>query len=245
MSINKFKAELERLLLSMQFFCLDPKLSIYNEIIACKKLENQNADYFKVWKNSAISRYGSLWQLAPSTVNDATEANNTTIDKLMNTKKPTTETSDKLWYIFFASGKLEDLENVYSIMGARLLDAEKASIMSDRYQTFKGAYSRKTQEVIAKSSTFFTDHESAPYPLAASSAFDEMDKKINKISEDIELEGDVEDLISRINSAVSSDEPQPELSREELDKRAKMEKMKSAFDNIQTKVLKNKKINIT
>lgn len=245
MSINKFKAELDRLILSMQFFCLDPKLSIYNEIISNKKLENQQADYFKVWKNSAISTYGKLWNLPTNLTSIAESENSNTIEKLMNAKKPTTETSDKLWYIFFASGKLEDLENVYSIMGARMLDAEKASIMSDRYQTFKGAYSRKAQEILAKNPNFFVEHESVPLPLQASTVFDEMDKKIERMSENIELEGDVESLISRINSTVSSDEPQPDISKEELDKRRKMEEMKAKFENIQTKVLKNKKINIT
>jgi hypothetical protein len=198
--LDAIKADTERLLLSMQFFCLDPRLELYNEICSSKTVQNQQADFINLWKNAAISTYGDAWGMLNDDIETAQNEHRFIVDKLTNTKIPTSETADKLWYIFFATGKVDDLENIWALSGARMIDPQVANIMADRYVTFKGAYKDKVYQTLSKNTKYLTDHPMSPYPLLASTAFEEMQKRIDKMHDDIDDAGDLESLIKRVNN---------------------------------------------
>lgn len=255
--MKRIKENLERLTLSMQFFCLDPKLTIFNEIVNNTKLKNQQADYYNVWHTSAIARYGSIWNFEPTVISKAVQDNKANIEKFTNTQKPTSEMSDKLWYIFFASGKVDDLENVFSLTGARGIDSRLANILSDRFETFKDEYTRKVSNVLREKPDYFTSHECHPFPLEASQAFDKLISNIEKMREDISDAGNVEALISRLNSTLgfgssgfgSSDfvqstqagEDSKESKESKESKKKRLAELLAKYDAIEQKVIKKKK----
>jgi hypothetical protein len=202
--LDAVRADTERLVLSMQFFCLDPRLELYNEIINSATIRNQQADFIGLWKSAAVATYGDMWGMLNDDIQTAQRENSDTVSKLSNTKVPTSETADKLWYIFFATGKVEDLENIWALSGARMIEPHVANIMTDRYVTFKDAYTQKVADATIKNDKYFSDHPMSPFPLLASGAFNEMQRRIDKMTDDIDDAGDIDTLIQRVNGLVSN-----------------------------------------
>ena len=143
------KLELDTL--RMQMFYLEPYFEYFLEILDNTKLtQSSNID---CWKNACLAQYGSTWAvdyehpiLSDESIANAQEWIQTMITKLQYRLKinPRAGSLDNMWYIFFATGDLGCLREVYQVGGS---GGKIAVIAVEQYQNFRNIYERKLKDV--------------------------------------------------------------------------------------------------
>ena len=139
---KELQKRLNTLVLRMQFFCLDPQWNNFKDIGENAKVRLK--DEYDIWSMAALSQYYTEWKkhydnelLADDLVDAWKTCFDTEYAKLMTNsmKKPTSMLVDKLWYVFFATGKYEHLENIFIVIGDSRINKTLAEILADQFAT--------------------------------------------------------------------------------------------------------------
>jgi hypothetical protein len=213
--VQETKQKLETLTLRMQFFCLDPKLENYREISNNTKLKNEQAELFDIWNWAVLAKYGKMWDLNQSIIQDAEnkfqKESQKTVSMLLY--RPTGRLLDKIWYIFFATGELNALQSAFEIAGNPKTSKELKENALKMFDTFHDEYRKRIIQTKTENPNFFENHEtreinSDPPALLSSQVFERFDEllkqKTNEIK-DLDYDPLNKDDINKILSATNLD----------------------------------------
>ena len=167
--LQAMKKKTETLTLQMQFFCLDPKFEIFEEI--CKSNLSRKGRDFDLWKMAALVTYGAQW-IKDEYLNE--ENNYYGAEKLFEyevefgaikkklldqiAKNPTTSKIDQVWYMYFASGDANLILHVFKAAGNETTKIHLKEIIIDNYVQFTMEYERKIKE-ICDNNAYITGHQ--------------------------------------------------------------------------------------
>jgi len=191
--MNRFKKDLETQTLRMQFFCLQPTYANYCEIRDNKKLRIEQGDSYDIWEKAVLATYWGVWVTRgelPESLGDAnsleTQKRNHVIAFIRAEKnllgkfkiKPTGIGLDRVWYLFFATGKSKYLNLAFETSGNCYITPTLQDTAIDMFQAVQTKYNDKIRETRESSPDYF---ETCGYtqPLLAVDAFTALDKIIN------------------------------------------------------------------
>ena len=222
--IQQYKDELETKTLQMQFFCLDPQWVIYKDICNYPKLQIEQSAIHTVWKIAALAVNGVRWRSERGVDIDGNELDScppeltrTSIKNavvgfiklhsqiLMRWKRnPKTVDLDRIWAMFFATGRYRYLELGFTAAVSN--DAGQAKLADDAmttYEAIRNAYADKIYK-LEHEHPYWNKHRLIESVYDCLSALETLDTEIQLRSDRLNSAGfdpkkhtvdDLEDLI--------------------------------------------------
>jgi hypothetical protein len=151
--LKQYRKNVELLTKRMQFFCLDPQYNNFVEICNCNKLKSEQNHVFDIWKTTALACNGMRWisefgerkDLNKNIIRDALILfikNDENVLKLFN-ENPTDTRLDRIYYMFFASGRYKYLKACYEAIVNEKAKKKFIDIAVQMYDTIQEEYSEK------------------------------------------------------------------------------------------------------
>jgi hypothetical protein len=255
------KKKNDELLLRMQFFCLDPKKINFDEICGNGRLAAEQSDYMGIWKMAAIHQYGEFWDYPSEDITKNKAEFEAELKRLYARLlvRPTSMILDKMWFVFFATGDINALENAFGVSGNESASKDIRNAASDQFAHFRDEYRRRINEALGKDPHYFRNHETvcgsddAKNPmLQTKTAFDRFQKKLDDATQKLkEMEDGEEELIGKFthqghensdseNDDTDDDEKGAVQGENGDENNEKMLKLSNRFDQIAKDVLGNK-----
>jgi hypothetical protein len=150
---NKYKAQHDLLVKQMQFFCLEPSFEAFTAICASKKLQAEQAHVFDIWKSAALMCNGPRWLSDGSITKE--DMKSALVEYVKNDKNvmdafnahPTDSRLDRIWFLFFATGRYKYLEAGYLAMITPGISSALADIAMQMYKTIKSNYDEQIEKL--------------------------------------------------------------------------------------------------
>jgi hypothetical protein len=200
--LDAMRKKNEELLLRMQFFCIDPKLSNYNEICSNSRIATEQGDYLLTWKMAALHQYGKQWDVPQEEWEENRAKFSAEMKKLYARLliKPTSSMLDRMWFVFFATGDINALKAVFEVSGNETASRDLQIAASDQFSNFRDEYQRKINEALKRDTNYFHNHETVyglsdgeNMMLQSATVFDRFQQKLDVATKELERQKEEED----------------------------------------------------
>lgn len=134
----------------MQFFCLLPRRQAYKEVCNSTILQNREWDNFQVWSQAVRKFYGEQFPYPDFSVDVERKKFNKMEKKILrsNENKAKSQTLDKLWYLFFASGEVKYLKLAKDYIDRKDAGYQLRNTAKKLFDTVKEKYSIHAKQIM-------------------------------------------------------------------------------------------------